>query len=165
MSVLYLLRHAKAAKASPGMADFDRPLEQRGIADARRVGERMHAAGHRPELVLCSPSRRTRETWAALEPALGDVALAVRYLQPLYSGDARAYLEAARSADSVGSVMIVGHNPMIEETAALLIGEDGNDAPASGFPTSALAVIRFDGLLSEIAPHAGVLEAFLTDRR
>lgn len=165
MSLLYLLRHAKAARAAPGMADFDRPLAQRGFDDAHRLGERMRTSGYRPDLVLCSPARRTRETWAALEPALGEIALGVRYLQPLYGADARAYLEAARSADEAGSAMIVGHNPMIEEVAAMLIGEARADGPASGFPTSALAVIRFDGPLSDAGAGTGVLEAFLTDRR
>lgn len=160
MSRLYLLRHASAAVAAPGMADFDRPLEKSGIADARAVGEAMAAGGHRPALVLCSPAARTRETWACVEAELGPDTRDVRYLRPLYGADARGYLDIIRTAGAADAVLVVGHNPMIEETATLL-ARDGAARFASGFPTSALAVFGFDGPLSAIRPRAGMLEAFI----
>lgn len=161
LSRLYLLRHAQAAPAAPGMADFDRPLDRRGLADARAVGEAMAAGGHRPALVLCSAARRALETWAGVETALGPPAGGVRFLRALYGADARGYVDAVHAVgDEADSVMIVGHNPTVEETACLL-ARDGAARIGPGFPTSGLAVLRFDGALSAVGPGAGVLEAYL----
>lgn len=161
MSRLYLLRHASAAPAAPGTADFDRPLDRRGVAGARAVGDAMLAGGHRPALVLCSAACRARETWAGVEAALGPVAADVRFLRALYGTGARGYIDAVRSAgDEADAVLLVGHNPTIEETACLL-ARDGAERIGPGFPTSGLAVFRFDGALSAVRPGAGVLEAFL----
>ena len=63
MTMLYLLRHAKARWAEPGSRDYDRALDPAGKADAETVAGSMRLAGHRPELVLCSGARRARETW------------------------------------------------------------------------------------------------------
>lgn len=165
MSRLYLLRHASAAAAAPGMADFDRPLDRRGHADARAAGEAMAAGGHRPALVLCSAARRAHETWTGVEAALAPHAGEVRLLRALYGTDARGYIDAIRSAgDDVESVLLVGHNPTMEETAFLLAA-DGHERFANGFPTSGLAIFGFDGPLSGVRPRAGVLEAFFGPRR
>src|SRR5690606_2146362 len=166
MSLVLLLRHARAARAVPGMADFDRPLEQRGLSDARAAGEWMAAAGYRPDLVLCSAAQRTRETWTCIEPALGEPRDGVFFMRQLFNGDADAYLDAIRTADA-DSVLVIGHNPMIELTARMLIDEAGlgrDDCPAAGFPTSGLAAIRFPGPLSTIKANTGVLEGFLVPR-
>jgi phosphohistidine phosphatase len=162
MSHLYLLRHAKAARAVPGMADFDRPLEQRGVSDARAVGERMKEAGYRPDLVLCSPAQRTQETWACVERFLAPVLHGVRCPRQLYGSDARHYLDAIRNAGPAEALLVVGHNPMIEEIATMLVGAGRSGPMASGFPTAALAVIRFGGPLSSAGAGRGALEAFLT---
>ena len=70
---LMLLRHAKAELGGPGMTDFERPLAGRGRKAAARMGRYLAENGLAPDLVLCSPARRTRETWeiasAALPPA------------------------------------------------------------------------------------------------
>ena len=165
LSRLYLLRHAKAVSAAPGMADFDRPLDRRGLADARAVGEAMASGGHRPALVLCSAARRAQETWAGVEAVLGPAAGEVRFLRALYGTDARGYIDAVRSVgDETDTVLLVGHNPTIEETACLL-AQDGAERFGTGFPTSGLAVFRFDGALSAVRPGAGVLEAFFAHGR
>src|SRR5262245_47015244 len=67
MSRLYLLRHAKAGWAQPGMRDFDRPLEPLGRTDADSIGAAMRANAYIPDLVLCSTAKRARETldWVA----------------------------------------------------------------------------------------------------
>jgi phosphohistidine phosphatase len=162
MSRVMLLRHSKAAKAGPGMRDFDRPLEERGIQHAVAVGEAMAAAYLKPDLVLCSPARRTRETWDGVRSALGEVE--VRFPDELYHSGADGYLAAIRTAGQVESVLVIGHNPMTAETASMLVGS-GDPKEIAGlrarFPTSSLAVIGFDTPLAQVAPGAGTLEAWM----
>jgi phosphohistidine phosphatase len=166
MSRLYLLRHAKAAWAEPGMRDFDRPLTARGREDAAAVGMAMRASGFIPDLVLCSTARRARETWECVAGTIGPLPTPPVFTDSLYGCDAAGYLSIIRNAaDDHLSLLVVGHNPMIEDVAiACAAAGDGEDraALASGFPTSALAVIRFPGRLAETAPGSGTLTGFLT---
>lgn len=168
MSRLLLLRHAKAVWASPGETDFDRALKASGVADSRSIGEQIVEAGLVPDVVLCSTARRARETWLGVADVLGRLEDRVTYLNELYSSDASGYLEIARAAPAAERIMLVGHNPMMEDLAETLSGE-GEEAAlsvlASGFPKSGLAVIAFDGPLSSATPGKGRLEAFLTRRR
>lgn len=165
MSRVLLLRHSKAARAEPGMRDFDRPLEERGTKHAIAVGEAMAAAGLRPHTVLCSTARRTRETWDAVSGALGATADEVRFLDELYHSDVAGYLAAIRAAGPAESVLVIGHNPMTAEAAALLVGSGERGKVANmrtRFPTSALAIIGFSTPLDHVGPGAGTLETFLT---
>jgi phosphohistidine phosphatase len=168
MSRLLLLRHAKAVWAEPGERDFDRKLKSSGKADSRSIGEQIVARDLVPDLVLCSTARRARETWDGLAEVLGAVDDRVKYLDELYSADAAGYLDIARQAQPVESLMLVGHNPMMEDLADALAGNGEDDARAvlaAGFPKSGLAVISFDGPLSDAQPGKGRLEAFLTRKR
>jgi phosphohistidine phosphatase len=164
MSRLYLLRHAKAGWAAPGMRDFDRPLEPGGVADAQAIGAVMMACGHIPDRVLCSSSRRTRETWDGVAKHLGQRDDVV-FSDALYGSDATGYLDAIREAGEAQSVLVVGHNPMTEDIAFALAGsgeEEAMAALAQGFPASGLAIILFEGSLADAAPRKGYLDAFLT---
>jgi phosphohistidine phosphatase len=163
MSRLFLLRHAKAGWAEPGMRDFDRPLEPLGRTDADAIGAAMRANSYIPDLVLCSSAKRARETldWVARHIGNGRVI----HSDSLYSTDAAGYVEFIRATANGDQVLLVGHNPMMEDVAMALSGDGDANARVTlgaGFPTSALAVIRFDGSLSETAPGKGHLEAFLT---
>ena len=163
MSRLFLLRHAKAGWAEPGMRDFDRPLEPLGRTDADAIGAAMRASAYIPDLVLCSTARRARETLDWVARHTGDAR--VIFSDSLYSTDAAGYVEFIRAAPDGDQVLVVGHNPMMEDLAMALSG-DGDDrarsALVAGFPASALAVIRFAGDLSQTAPGKGYLEAFFT---
>ena len=163
MSRIFLLRHAKAAVALPGMRDFDRPLERSGRSDAEAVGRIMLARDLLPETVLCSAAKRTRETWDIVSAGWPDTE--VDFLEPLFSGDAATYLDAARSAKG-GSVMLVGHNPMTEALAFALLapGAAAGGRLGAGFPTTGLAVIDFDGELADVEPGAGRLAAFVSPK-
>lgn len=163
MARLLLLRHAKAGWAEPGMRDFDRPLDRTGIGDAAATGVAMGAGELRPDLVICSTARRARQT---LEAIADHVELGrILYTDGLYSTDASGYVDIVREAPLAESLLLVGHNPMMEDVAFALAG-DGEAAAksslAAGFPTSGLAVIRFPGPLSEAAPGTGYLELFVT---
>ncbi|MEO3385749.1 histidine phosphatase family protein [Mesorhizobium sp. CAU 1741] len=165
MNRLLLLRHAKARWADPGTRDYDRALEPSGKADSETIAASMLLAGYVPDLVLCSGARRARETWEAAARHLK--AADVRYLDGLYSSDAGGYLEIIREVSNAGSVLVVGHNPMMEDLA-MALSRDGQAtalaAVARGFPTCGLAVLRFSGALDGIRPEDGYLEEFLAPR-
>ncbi|MGB3501116.1 MAG: histidine phosphatase family protein [Mesorhizobium sp.] len=164
MARLLLLRHARAAWAEPGMRDFDRPLDDAGHVDADTVGAAIVAGGYVPELVICSGARRARETWDAVARHLHPTATA-RFTDDLYITDSAGYLSLIRELADRSSVMIVGHNPMIEDVCFAL-APDGEDAAiearASGFPASGLAVIHIPGDFSQTEPGRGFLEVFHT---
>lgn len=163
MNRLYLLRHARAGWALPGVRDFDRPLDETGIADAEALGITMQAASHVPDFTLCSNARRARETLerVAIHACTGRV----HFTDALYSEDASGYLAMIRQNGAHGSLLVIGHNPMMEDLASAVAGSGEEKALATlnfGFPTSGLAVLRFDGGLGAAAPGGGYLEAFLT---
>lgn len=165
MTRLYLLRHARAKWAEPGSRDYDRALDPSGKADAETVAASMLLAGYLPDRVLCSGARRARETWEAASRHLA--VTDVVYLDGLYSSDAGGYLEIIRQEGGAGSVLVVGHNPMMEDLAMALSRGGETDALAAvsgGFPTCGLAVIRFSTPLAQIAPEDGYLEEFLAPR-
>ena len=145
------------------MRDFDRPLDASGIADSEAMGVVMRACGYVPDLTLCSNARRARET---LEGIAGNADTGrVLFLEALYSEDAAGYLSIIRANGAAGSLLVVGHNPMMEDLAMAVSGSGDESARATlnfGFPTSGLAVIRFEGSLADAAPGRGYLEGFLT---
>lgn len=163
MSRLYLLRHAKAGWALPGMRDFDRPLDETGHADAEAIGMEMRSQGYVPDITLCSGAVRARET---LQGIAGHADTGrVLFCDKLYSEDAAGYLALVHENAASGSILVIGHNPMMEDLAAAVSGDGDPVATAtlgSGFPTSGLAVIAFDGSLKRAAPGNGFLEAFHT---
>lgn len=161
MGRLFLLRHAKAGWALPGVRDFDRPLEASGRADAEATGAEMRNRGYVPDITLCSNALRARET---LESIAGQADTGrVVFTDRLYSDDAAGYLALIHQNADSGSVLVIGHNPMMEDLAMAISGDGDASAKAAlgfGFPTSALAVISFPGSLRKAAPGNGFLEAF-----
>jgi len=161
MPELVLLRHGKSSWDDSGLADRDRPLSARGRRDAAAMAA-VIAADHPPDRILCSPTRRTRETLAALLAELGDEP-AISIEDELYGpqGDYSGVV-AARGGDA-RRLLVVGHNPAIQATALALVGS-GDKAlrarVAAKFPTGALAVIRFGGTWAGLRPLSGQLVAF-----
>jgi phosphohistidine phosphatase len=163
VSKLYLLRHAKAGWALPGVRDFDRPLDESGLADAETMGAAMRAHNYIPDLTLCSTAKRALQT---LEGLAGHTDTGrVLFLDTLYSEDAAGYLSIIRGNGGPGSLLLIGHNPMTEDLAIALSGDGDETARGMlnyGFPTSGLAAIRFPGSLAHAAQGTGYLEAFMT---
>ena len=151
---LYLVRHAHAAWATPGVSDFDRPLDDTGRFEARDVAEQAVLAGLMPEILVFSPALRCRQTTSALL----DVFRSVKPTEDeaLYSGGPDAYFGQIRRHASSRSLMIVGHNPMIEACAHHLSRQNDVMAPlALGYPTAGLLVIDFAAPLAENLAHRG----------
>ena len=125
MKSLTLLRHAKSGWDDPVTRDFDRPLNPRGHRAARTVGAEMKAQGLAFDLVLASPARRVTETLE--EVAAGYGALAADYDERLYLASLATLLDIVRHApEEAGRLLLVGHNPGLEELALRLARRDGD---------------------------------------
>ncbi|WP_372451845.1 SixA phosphatase family protein [Catellatospora tritici] len=137
---LVLLRHAKADRPV-GIPDADRPLTDRGHADAAAAGAWLVSQEYVPDLVLCSPSRRTRQTWHSVAVALsGAGSPTVHYERPIYEGSADDLLDVIRAADpACRTVLLIGHNPSISQLSAQL-DAGGGEGDSDGLRTCGLAV-------------------------
>ncbi|MFF3247200.1 SixA phosphatase family protein [Streptomyces sp. NPDC002870] len=156
---LVVLRHAKSARPE-GVPDHDRPLAPRGLRDAPAAGRWLAEADCLPDLVLCSTARRTRQTWELAARELGSTP-PVRYDPRLYGADDEPLLEAVCAVpDDVGTLLLIGHNPGLQDLILLLAGEalGGTMQRAqTKFPTSAVAVLTWRGTWSALAPGAALL--------
>jgi phosphohistidine phosphatase len=160
---LLVLRHAKAA-GEPGAGDLQRPLTASGRRDAEAAGRWLLAQDIAPGRVICSPSQRTRETWARLSTALGAAApgeSAVIFDRRVYdAGDQALLYLVAEQPEEAATVMIVGHNPASHELAAGLTGRRD-----FAFPACALAVIRISTDWPDTAPGTGELVTLWTPQQ
>jgi phosphohistidine phosphatase len=165
---LMLLRHAKSEKAEGSMADRDRSLSARGRSDAVRIGAYMAHHNLIPDRALVSAAQRTRETWERLAAALSSP-LPVQYEERLYNAGVGTILSLLRAADRrVPTVLVIGHNPGLHETAQMLIAAGDIDARErlnEGLPTTGLALIHFSlEDWPKLHPRSGRLERFVTPR-
>jgi phosphohistidine phosphatase len=148
MPTLIVLRHAKAV-AGLGLADIDRPLNDRGRRDAAATGDWLRENGLEPDLVLCSTAVRTRETLEGLALPSAEVS----FESSIYDNDADTLLSLVReTGDGVRTLLLVGHNPSVHQLVHDLTGE----APEA-FPTCALAVIDLTGEWADTWRGSGVL--------
>jgi phosphohistidine phosphatase len=172
---LVLFRHAKSAW--PDMADHDRPLARRGIKAAPIMGRWLRDAGLVPDQVLCSTARRARETWQLAQPGLAATP-PVTFDRGIYEGTAADLLDLIRQVPAeTGTLLLVGHNPAIEDLALTLTAAVPGAGPAPGtagsadlgrmrekFPTGAIAVLRAAGSWPGLAPGQARLTAFAVPR-
>ncbi|WP_275782883.1 SixA phosphatase family protein [Pararhizobium gei] len=141
---LYLLRHAKAGSTQPGETDFDRALDEAGRREAAITGRMAARASYVPECILSSCARRCRETTAAFQAAIGD-AVETRYLEELYTGTVEIYCHAITENAEGRSLLVVGHNPVIEEILQEIVGEEASaEAMPFGYSPGILAAIDLE---------------------
>jgi phosphohistidine phosphatase len=168
MRQLLLLRHAKSAWDNPKLADRQRPLNERGRRAAVTMRRAMRELGLTPDMVLVSTARRTMETLDALEP--WDDAPLIEPMDALYLATAPQMLAVLHEvAETVRSVLLIGHNPGLHELAMTLAGPAGLAGDAGrrlsqGFPTGALADFVVAGHWWELDEGGGRLQHFLTPR-
>ncbi|UVC14019.1 SixA phosphatase family protein [Mesorhizobium onobrychidis] len=149
MKQLLLLRHAKSSWDDPALADFDRPLGPRGLKTAPLMGRELARRGWLPDLALVSPALRTRDTWRLVSAQL-PAQTPAKFVQALYEASTADVLAKIRQANTeTSSLLVLGHNPGLEEFARRLAGT-GSDAAAlkkleEKFPTAALARFVVDG--------------------
>jgi len=148
MDRLILLRHGEAERDSATGEDFDRPLAPRGQKESAATGEALAELGLVPDLALASGALRTRETWMAVAPAFPKAR--VKFDDKLYLAEAVAIRRAAEAAgQGCGALMVIGHNPGLQELALGLLIEGGGPQSAvarvrTGLPTGAAAVFLID---------------------
>jgi len=152
---LVLLRHAHAEEAAPGQNDLDRPLSAEGLAEAEAAGRWLRDKGLVPDCVLCSPSRRTRETLEAVLAAIGYVDQ--RLDDGIYEASPGALAALADQHRDVERLMLVGHNPGLEQLAALM--HSGQSGDYRGMPPGAVVVLRLPAD-AEIEPGIASLAEF-----
>jgi len=154
MDRLILLRHGKAESDSASGDDFDRRLAPRGIRESAEMGAQLADMGFRPDVALVSPAARARDTWEAACAAFPTTE--TRFDDDLYHAESGVIRRAAEAAGRASAtVMVVGHNPGLQELTIQLLIE--GSAPASlvaraqrNFPTAAASVFLFD---SNGRPH------------
>ncbi|SRR5579871_2339433 len=165
---LMLLRHAKSSWSLSGTQDVARPLSERGEAASRLMGDYMARHSLIPQRVLCSPARRTRDTWAGISaqwPADMDVVFDDR----LYAATPQTVLSVIRAqGGAMRTLLVIGHNPGLQQTAELLIAAGDvelRERLREKFPTAALAVIDFAvKKWVRIHERSGRLDRYVTPR-
>lgn len=161
---LLLIRHAKSSWDDPALPDRERPLTKRGRKAAERVAAHLRRAGHRPDLVLCSPSRRTRETLELLKLGGADAVVD----DGLYGANDDDLLARLRELpEDAGTVAVIGHNPGMQDLAIELVGSDaaaGAVRLRERFPTAAMAVFDVEGRWRDLAPSRVRLASFVVPK-
>jgi phosphohistidine phosphatase len=163
MRRLILFRHARAEARAPTGGDADRPLDAVGRAEAVLAGRWLAAGDFACDVVLVSASARTRQTWDCVENLLPRPRLAV--LDSLYDAMPEDILDEIESAGrDVASVMVIAHNPGLQEVAVGLLSQnpaaaEGAEMLAAGFPTAGVAVLDMRD------PKGAALEALFNPGR
>ena len=111
---LYLVRHAKSSWGDMTLGDFDRPLNKRGQRDAPEMGRRLKKRGVLPDIILCSPAQRARQTAELLLRELGGSMDGVQFDERIYEASMATLLDLIRSLPAAcAAAMVIGHNPSI----------------------------------------------------
>ncbi|MFQ5578484.1 MAG: histidine phosphatase family protein [Anaerolineae bacterium] len=140
MKTILILRHAKSDWSDPLLADFDRPLARRGLKDAPRMGTVLADFDCLPDAILSSPARRARQTAELAAEACGFRGT-IQWHDSFYGAAPQTLLNALRRLPNhVSRPMLVGHNPTMEETVAMLLS--AGDALSIRMPTAALACLE-----------------------
>jgi phosphohistidine phosphatase len=164
---IHLLRHLKSSWDEPGLPDHDRPLAPRGRRAGKLVCRYLRTTDVAPQLVLCSSALRAVQTWEAIQGAIS-ADVEVEITDELYGADAASLLRLLNGvSEAVPSVLVIGHNPGLEELAHALSGSGETaalDKLAAKYPTGALATLTLDGPWDGLAPGGAHLDRFVVPR-
>jgi len=163
---LLILRHAKCDWDAGARTDYERPRSKRGRKAAKRIGRWLDASQFCPELIISSPVVRAQQTAVSVARILGLPDEAIHWDPAIYGATALTLLSVIRgSSQSCRSVMLVGHNPGLED---LLLGLCVDDSPllkgAKLLPTAALAVLTTNASWASLAPGDVVLRELVRPR-
>jgi phosphohistidine phosphatase len=146
MKTLYLVRHAKSSWEVPDLADFDRPLSDRGVSDAPRMGRRITEYKQSPQLIYTSPAVRTLSTAKIIAAAIGYPEQSIVADKKIYHTDADSLLDIIKKfADEKECVMLVGHNPGLTQLANALLDETIENIPTCGVIRAELKITLWRG--------------------
>jgi phosphohistidine phosphatase len=160
------MRHAKSSWDDPALADHDRPLTTRGRKAVPRMAKYMRDKRPEPSVVLCTSAVRARQTLELLQPVIPDVTT-IKIEPKLYTAGSKELMTRIRRlSQAAPSVLIVGHNPSMQELI-LALAEEGSisNVIRKKFPTAALAVL--DAPIDEwrhLEPGKAALVDFITPK-
>jgi phosphohistidine phosphatase len=138
MKTLLLLRHAKSSHEDESLRDFDRPLNERGVGDAKLIGDLIRKKKIKPDLIVGSPAERARQT-ADLALKSARLKVEMKFDKRIYEASPDVLVKVlSQIKDTSNTVMLVGHNPGFEELLETLTGE------APTLPTASLAWVDLD---------------------
>lgn len=138
MKTLMILRHAKAEPIEDGQADRDRPLASRGEKDASRLGRWLKEQQLTPDAIVSSSAVRATATARLVAESCG-YEKTIDLRNELYLATPATYVQVIREQeDAAERILVVGHNPTLDELLYLLCGNH------DGFPTGGLAVVHLD---------------------
>lgn len=149
------MRHAKSSWENPGESDFDRTLNERGKKDAPEMAQRIKKKEFNPQLLVCSPAKRTQKTAKIVAEVLGYSEKNIELETSMYDADISDLLFTIRSLDDdFNRVMMVGHNPGFTGLIGIL-----TSSLIANLPTSGVALIHFDiKSWKQVSNHSGTLE-------
>lgn len=140
---IYLMRHAHAASTSQGGRDFDREIDDTGYAQAEMIADKAADLRYIPDCIISSTASRCRQTAEIVRRTLGET-LEVQFIDELYNGTPEIYATVIAGQKPARSVMLIGHNPSIDQLLEGLIGSEARrSALPGGFPTAAIAVLDY----------------------
>ena len=168
MKRLAILRHAKSSWGDPGLDDFDRPLNARGIAAARAMGKALKRRGLHVDHVLASPAKRVRETLEQVAKCYGKLP-ETRFDETIYLASPATLFEFVRDLpEGSRAPLLVGHNPGLERLLLKLTRDDAHgfhDRVAQGYPTGALAIVELPApSWADIEPASGEIVDLILPR-
>ncbi len=141
MKQIYILRHAKSSWDNSNLSDFDRPLADRGISDAKKMSNFLKDINIKIDRVLCSNAIRAKETFDLTADGFNFEIDKATYLDKLYFGDTTTIIQDLKELDeSLNNILIVGHNPTLHYLVEILTNESINR-----FTTCNLATISHNG--------------------
>lgn len=138
MLKLILMRHAKSSWDDPFIGDHDRPLNARGVASAKAMGDWLRRHGHKPDWALSSSSRRTMQTFEGLA-----LDCPIKFTKRLFHASANEILDQLRQTTQTNALLL-GHNPGIADLAAQIVRTPPIHSDFTRFPTCATLVAEFD---------------------
>jgi phosphohistidine phosphatase len=148
---LVIVRHAKSSWDEPGLDDFDRPLNHRGLKDAPKMGRRLRKGNLKPGRIVSSPAVRALHTCRLICEELKIPMSSIQEDELLYHAGADTILSVIKKTpDEVDTVMIVGHNPGLTDFVDSLCGEGPVNLPTASvtfieLPGDSWKNIRFGG--------------------
>ncbi len=158
MKTLYLLRHAKSSWKNPELLDFERPLNRRGKKDAPAMGKFLKSKEVEIELLLCSPAKRACKTAKKVAKEIAYPKQKILYKKEIYEANvADLFGVVQETPNAIASLMIVGHNPSLNDFANLLLSEN----PIENIPTAGIVAISLSiNSWQEIEENTGKLLFF-----
>lgn len=145
---LVVIRHTKSSWNDFSLADFDRPLKKDRIDDAKKMGDKLKELGLHPDLIICSPALRTKQTAEHICDKLKYDYNKIRFDKSIYESTEEEIMQAIQVTDeTVRTLVLIGHNPSLTHFVNNFLRQKINELPTTG-----VVWLEFDSLNWEINP-------------